>query len=101
VFDEPWQAEAFALAVQLSGRGYFTWSEWTLELGAQLRASGISVPATPSRYYECWLTALEQLVVTKRLSDPETLAARKAAYALARRETTHGVSQDSVRGEEL
>jgi hypothetical protein len=28
VFAEPWQAQAFALAVRLSEQGYFTWKEW-------------------------------------------------------------------------
>ena len=27
VFAEPWQAAAFALAVRLSEKGYFTWQE--------------------------------------------------------------------------
>ena len=33
VFSEPWQAEAFALAVSLNERGIFTWSEWAQILG--------------------------------------------------------------------
>jgi hypothetical protein len=28
VFREPWEAQAFALAVKLSEQGYFTWKEW-------------------------------------------------------------------------
>jgi hypothetical protein len=40
VFAEPWQAQAFALAVQLSDAGYFTWTEWAETLGAELRAAG-------------------------------------------------------------
>src|SRR5580692_2701987 len=40
VFAEPWQAQAFALAVQLSEAGHFTWSEWSETLGAELRAAG-------------------------------------------------------------
>jgi hypothetical protein len=28
VFAEPWQAQAFALAVKLSEQGHFTWKEW-------------------------------------------------------------------------
>jgi hypothetical protein len=28
VFAEPWQAQAFALAVELSAKGHFTWKEW-------------------------------------------------------------------------
>jgi len=39
VFAEPWQASAVALAVSLSERGHFTWTEWAETLGAALRES--------------------------------------------------------------
>src|ERR1700676_1904995 len=32
IFAEPWQAEAFALAVRLSAQGHFTWKEWASPL---------------------------------------------------------------------
>ena len=32
VFSEPWEAQAFAMAVTLSGNGYFTWKEWAVTL---------------------------------------------------------------------
>jgi hypothetical protein len=32
VFAEPWQAQAFALAVKLSEQGCFTWKEWAAAL---------------------------------------------------------------------
>jgi len=32
VFAEPWQAQAFALAVKLSEQGLFTWKEWAAAL---------------------------------------------------------------------
>jgi hypothetical protein len=32
VFAEPWQAQAFALAVKLSEQGHFTWTEWAAAL---------------------------------------------------------------------
>ena len=32
VFAEPWQAQAFALAVKLSEPGHFTWKEWAAAL---------------------------------------------------------------------
>ena len=38
VFAEPWQAQAVAIAVQLSANGHFTWTEWTVALGEQLQA---------------------------------------------------------------
>src|SRR5213592_114578 len=38
VFAEPWQAQAFAIAVRLSAEGYFTWKEWANALAAELAA---------------------------------------------------------------
>ena len=35
VFTEPWQAQAFALAVKLSEQGHFTWKEWATALAAE------------------------------------------------------------------
>jgi nitrile hydratase accessory protein len=36
VFAEPWQAQAFALAVKLSEKGHFTWKEWAATLASEL-----------------------------------------------------------------
>ena len=91
VFAEPWQAETFALAVRLSAQGHFTWKEWAAALAEELAAPQVSgEPDDNSHYYRCWLTALERLVVAKRLSDPATLLARKQAWAAAYRRTPHG-----------
>jgi hypothetical protein len=38
VFAEPWQAQAFALAVKLSEQGHFTWQEWAAALTSELKA---------------------------------------------------------------
>jgi len=91
VFAEPWQAQAFALAVRLSEQGHFTWTEWSEALGAQLRAaSERGEPDDGSRYYEYWLAALETLVTEKQLTDSTKLAERKEAWAEAYRATPHG-----------
>ena len=91
VFAEPWQAQAFALAVRLSAQGHFTWKEWAATLAAELKADAArGEPADGSRYYHCWLAALENLVVSKRLSDPATLSAQREAWAEAYRRTPHG-----------
>jgi len=77
VFAEPWQAHAFALAVQLSEAGHFTWTEWVAALGAELKAAAErGTPDDGSRYYQHWLAALERLVTEKGLADQEALAAR-------------------------
>ena len=91
VFAEPWQAQAFALAVKLSAQGHFTWREWAAALAAELKAAADrGEPDDGSRYYEHWLAALERLVTAKGLSDPAALLARKEAWADAYRHTPHG-----------
>jgi nitrile hydratase accessory protein len=91
VFAEPWQAQAFALAVKLSEMGHFTWKEWGAALADELQAAASrGEPDDGSRYYDHWLTALERLVTDKGLADPEALVARKEAWADAYRHTPHG-----------
>jgi nitrile hydratase accessory protein len=91
VFAEPWQAQAFALAVKLSEQGHFTWKEWAAALAAELKAAADrGEPDDGSRYYEHWLAALERLVTTHQLSTPEELRQRKDDWADAYRHTPHG-----------
>jgi nitrile hydratase accessory protein len=91
VFAEPWQAQAFALAVKLSEQGHFTWKEWAAALAAELKAAADCGELDDgSRYYHHWLAALEHLVTSKGLSDPASLLARKEAWADAYRHTPHG-----------
>ncbi len=91
VFAEPWQAQAFAIAVQLSANGHFTWTEWTIALGEQLDAAvKRGEPDDGSRYYEHWIAALEHLVAEKKLTDMPALTERKEAWADAYRHTPHG-----------
>jgi nitrile hydratase accessory protein len=91
VFAEPWQAQAFALAMQLCTQGHFTWSEWAATLADELKSDAKRGELDDgSRYYHCWLTALERLVVAKRLSAAAALMARRDAWAEAYRRTPHG-----------
>ena len=91
VFAEPWQAQAFALAVKLSEQGHFSWTEWAEALGAELKAAAErGEPDDGSRYYEHWLAALERLVVEKGLTDQEAMRERKEAWTEAYLHTPHG-----------
>ena len=91
VFAEPWQAQAFAIAVTLSDQGHFTWKEWAGELADTLRAAADrGEPDDGSRYYEYWLATLERVVVARGLADPANLVARKNAWATAYQSTPHG-----------
>ena len=91
VFAAPWQACVFALAVHLSQQQHFTWAQWTETLGQELRASTArGEPDDGSRYYHCWLAALERLVIERHLSDATALHALQEAWAEAFRRTPHG-----------
>lgn len=91
MFAEPWEAQAFALAVKLSEQGYFTWKEWASSLADELKAAAArSEPDDGSQYYRHWLATLERLVAAKGLTDPAAMLARKEAWAEAYRHTPHG-----------
>lgn len=91
VFAEPWQAQAFAIAVRLSAEGYFTWKEWADALAAALAAASARGEADDgSEYYHHWLAALENLVTSKGLTDVAALFERREAWADAYRHTPHG-----------
>jgi nitrile hydratase accessory protein len=91
VFAEPWEAQAFALAVKLSEQGYFTWKEWANALADELRTPAErGEPDDGSHYYHHWLAALERLVTAKGLTDRAALEARKEAWAEAYQHTPHG-----------
>ena len=91
VFAEPWEAQAFALAVKLSEQGHFTWKEWAAALAEELRAAADrGEPDDGSHYYHYWLAALEGLVTAKGLTDRGALETRKEAWADAYRHTPHG-----------
>lgn len=91
VFAEPWQAQAFALAVKLSELGHFTWSEWASALADELKAAADRGEVDDgSRYYHYWVATLERLVAEKGLAVSPELDARKQAWADAYRHTPHG-----------
>jgi nitrile hydratase accessory protein len=95
VFAEPWQAQAFALAVKLSEQGHFSWREWATALADELKfAESRGEPDDGSHYYEHWLAALERLVTAKGLTNPAAMLARKEAWADAYRQTPHGKPVD-------
>ncbi len=87
VFAEPWQAQAFALAVHLSAAGAFTWRDWAVTLSAELATD----PAdNGARYYEHWVAALERLAAERGFAAPPELSQRKADWAHAYLHTPHG-----------
>src|SRR6202041_110198 len=91
VFREPWEAQAFALAVTLRERGVFSAAEWAAALGDEImRAQAAGDPDTGETYYRHWLAALERLVAAKGLADAGTLARTRDAWQRACARTPHG-----------
>lgn len=91
VFREPWQAQAFALALSLNARGLFTWKEWATTLGQEIRkAQAAGDPDTGETYYRHWLAALERIVADKGLADAFMLARTRNAWKRACERTPHG-----------
>ena len=90
-FAEPWEASAFALAVRLSGTGYFTWDEWAMTLGEEIReaqqAGDLDIGDT---YYRHWLRALERLCRERGLVSEAEGSERKEAWRRAYLNTPHG-----------
>ena len=70
VFAEPWQAQAFAVVVDLTESGRISIKEWAERLAAVLEeAEARGEYDTGRRYYDHWLAALERLVVEKNMTD--------------------------------
>jgi nitrile hydratase accessory protein len=91
VFREPWEAQAFAMALALHERGLFTWPEWAATLAEEIRrAQAAGDPDTGETYYQHWLNALERIVTEKRVTDAQTLARYRDAWDRAADRTPHG-----------
>jgi nitrile hydratase accessory protein len=91
VFREPWEAQAFAMALALHERGLFTWTEWAATLADEIkRAQAAGDPDTGETYYRHWLAALERIVAEKGVTAPETLARYYEAWDRAADRTPHG-----------
>ena len=95
VFREPWEAQAFSMALALHQRGLFTWPEWAATLADEIkRAQAAGDPDTGETYYRHWLATLERLVAEKGITSPDTLARYRDAWDRAADRTPHGAPID-------
>lgn len=91
VFREPWEAQAFAMALVLHQRGLFSWGEWARALAAEIAAAQAAGDADAGdTYYHHWLAALESLVASKGASSLAELARYRQAWDRAAERTPHG-----------
>jgi nitrile hydratase accessory protein len=90
-FNEPWEAQAFAITLALHRQGLFTWDEWASTLGREIKdAQANGDPDTGGTYYRHWLAAIERIVREKGLTDEKTLARYRDAWDRAADRTPHG-----------
>jgi len=91
VFREPWEAQAFAMALALPARGLFTWPEWAASLAEEIkRAQAAGDPDTGETYYRHWLATLERLVAAKGVATSDLLHRYRDAWDHAADRTPHG-----------
>jgi nitrile hydratase accessory protein len=91
VFNGPWEAQAFALAVRLSEVGCFTWSEWVKIFSQEIKtAQKQGDPDLGNTYYHHWLNALERLCAEKGLVGREDMSRRQEEWRRAYLNTPHG-----------
>jgi len=79
VFQAPWEARAFGLAVALNEQESYEWREFSAELAATIAVAEQN--NDPSSYYAGWIASLEELVIARGLISREQLDARTAECA--------------------
>ena len=74
VFNEPWEASAFAIAVSLNQAGAFEWTEWVDVLSKEIKKAEASESGSgEGKYYLTWFAALEKLLVSKKMLEASAI----------------------------
>jgi nitrile hydratase accessory protein len=79
IFEAPWEARAFGLAVALNEQRRYPWAEFRSRLEAELAAS--RERDTPADYYERWLASFETMLVEKGVLRRGEIEVRTAELA--------------------
>jgi len=66
VFDAPWQARTFAMAIKLHEGGLYSWKEWSDRLSQNIAIHEQQQAVTNSEdYYTLWQQTLEQFITER------------------------------------
>lgn len=84
VFNEPWEAQAFAMTIALHKQNIFSWQEWADALSREIHGG------KQRSYYQHWLAALETLLSEKGLTSAAAINQREQAWHDAAARTPHG-----------
>ena len=92
VFAELWEAHAFAIAVKLSEKGLFKWSDWTNALAEEIKeAKEQGNPDFGNTYYKFWLSALETILLEKNILKKSDLISIMEQWRRTYLSTPHGI----------
>lgn len=83
-FEEPWQAQLFALTVALNEVGQFTWAEWTALFGSRVQY------AEADAYWHTWSETLISLLENQGIAQAVEIRALTERWQAAARATPHG-----------
>ncbi|MBP1154084.1 MULTISPECIES: nitrile hydratase accessory protein [unclassified Paenibacillus] len=75
VFQEPWEGKIFAMAVALDKKGLYVWNDFRDKLAEEITKAEKNDPnhETEKYYYEHWQTALEKLLIEKKIVSEDQL----------------------------
>ena len=79
VFAAPWEGRAFGLAVLLSEKGAYAWSDFRERLVGEI-ANG------DDAYYESWLDALQSLLLARGVVTSDEVSQRADEYTRLERD---------------
>ncbi|WP_239025463.1 nitrile hydratase accessory protein [Roseicyclus persicicus] len=83
-FQEPWQAQLFALTVALNEAGQFEWREWAAVFGPRVQ------DADAVTYWTVWAEALVSLLEERGVAAAEEVQRMTERWQAAARATPHG-----------
>ena len=90
-FDEPWQAEALAIADTLVQNGVFSATAWSDALGEALQNAAVNaVVDDQTTYYRCVVVALEKLIANHSDIDQLAMERKRKDWEEAYLSTPHG-----------
>ncbi|MFK0206451.1 nitrile hydratase accessory protein [Agrobacterium sp. NPDC090283] len=91
IFDEPWHAQVFAVTVELSKQGKFSWSEWAECFSDEIKAAPAKEGETVNQaYYRQWATALIEMTEARGLIPKGDVVERTEEWRRAYLNTPHG-----------
>ena len=83
-FEEPWQAQLFALTLAMNEAGHFSWPEWATVFGPRVQK------ASAERYWSIWAEALVVLLEKQGVATKEGVEALREKWQIAAEHTPHG-----------